>query len=190
MHGTCFVFLSYDLLASHIIILLLHSDSEIIKGSYDEKCDLWSIGVIAYLLLSGETPFGGLDGESLLMVKENIMRAQVKFEPEKTWRDVSKEGKDFVKLLLNPDPAKRPTAKETQRTEWLTVWSKKDAKQGVPLNKSTVGALIAFKESSDMQKLLSEVLSFTLMPEQMEGLRREFEKMDTDGDGTSSLLAT
>ena len=35
---------------------------EIIRGSYDEKCDLWALGVITYLLLCGETPFGGLDG--------------------------------------------------------------------------------------------------------------------------------
>lgn len=160
---------------------------EIIKGSYDEKSDLWALGVITYLLLSGETPFGGLDGESLVLVKENIMRANVVFEPEETWHNVSKEGKDFIKTLLNPDPKKRPTAKETQRSEWIQVWAKKDVKEGVQLNKDTVGALIAFKESSDMQKLLSEVLSFTLMPEQIVDLRREFEKMDADGDGEISL---
>lgn len=44
-----------------------------------------------------------------------------------------------------------------------------------------------FKESSDMQKLLSEVLSFTLLPEQIVFLREEFEKMDSHGDGEISL---
>jgi len=46
---------------------------------------------------------------------------------------------------------------------------------------------MAFKESSDMQKILSEVLSFTLLPEQIVDLRAEFEKIDTDGDGEISL---
>lgn len=45
---------------------------EIIRGTYDEKCDVWSLGVITYLLLCGDSPFGGLDGESLLVVKENM----------------------------------------------------------------------------------------------------------------------
>lgn len=48
---------------------------------------------------------------------------------------------------------------------------------------------MAFKESSDMQKLLSEVLSFTLLPEQIVDLRHEFEKIDKDGDGEISLMA-
>ena len=162
---------------------------EIIRGSYDEKSDMWSLGVITYLLLSGETPFGGLDGESLLLVKDNILRAKVTFEPAATWQNVSDEGKAFIKMLLDPDPRNRPTARETQLSEWIQVWAKKDAQEGVQLSKDTVHALVAFKESSDMQKLLSEVLSFTLMPEQMEDLRREFEIMDEDGDGEISLIS-
>jgi calcium-dependent protein kinase len=65
----------------------------------------------------------------------------------------------------------------------------KDAKEGNILNDKTVSALMAFKESSDMQKILSEVLSFTLLPEQMMDLKSEFEKIDTDGDGEISLTA-
>lgn len=160
---------------------------EIIKGSYDEKSDMWAIGVLTYLLLSGETPFGGLDGENLLQVKENIMRAKVSFEPEDSWKHVSPEGKEFVKRLLVADPLQRPHAKEMQRNEWIQVWSKKDAAQGSMLTAKTVNSLMLFKEKSDMQKLLSEVLSFTLLPEQIVDLRKEFESFDTDGDGEISL---
>jgi calcium-dependent protein kinase len=52
-----------------------------------------------------------------------------------------------------------------------------------------VSALLAFKEASDMQKILSEVLSFTLLPDQIVDLRAEFEKIDTNGDGEISLQA-
>ena len=57
------------------------------------------------------------------------------------------------------------------------------------LNPSVVKALVNFKEYSDMRKLLCEVLSFTLIPDQIQGLRKEFEKMDTDGSGEISLKA-
>jgi len=160
---------------------------EIIKGSYDEKCDVWALGVITYLLLCGETPFGGLDGESLLSVKQNIMRAEVVFEPHEAWEGVSDAGKAFVKRLLNPDPTRRPTAKQVQRDEWIQVWAKKSSKDEKRLNPKTINSLMEFKKCSDMKKLLSEVLSFTLMPEQIVDLRNEFEKMDTDGDGEISL---
>jgi Ca2+-binding EF-hand superfamily protein len=139
------------------------------------------------LLLSGETPFGGLDGENLLVVKENIMRAQVKFVPAEIWNQVSDDGKAFVKQLLNPNPKKRPPAKEMQRCEWIQVWAKKDAKEGNRLSSKTVQSLMKFKENNDMQKLLSEVLSFTLLPEQIVELRKEFEKIDADGDGQITL---
>jgi len=61
--------------------------------------------------------------------------------------------------------------------------------ESAKLNQKTVGALMAFKEYSDMQKLLSEVLSFTLLPEQIVDLKKEFEKIDTNGDGEISLKA-
>lgn len=139
------------------------------------------------MLLSGETPFGGLDGESLLSVKENIMRAEVVFQPKEAWDGVSDAGKAFVKRLLNPDPSKRPNARDVQLDEWIQVWAKKDSKEEKRLNPKTVSALMDFKKCSDMKRLLSEVLSFTLMPEQIVELRAEFEKMDTDGDGEISL---
>jgi len=174
-------------LSSTLDSFFAYANSEIIKGSYDEKCDIWALGVITYLLLSGETPFGGLDGESLRFVKENIMRAEVVFQPKEAWDSVSDAGKAFVKRLLNPDPCKRPNARDVQLDEWIQVWAKKDSKEEKRLNPKTVSALMDFKKCSDMKKLLSEVLSFTLMPEQIVELRAEFEKIDTDGDGEISL---
>ena len=50
---------------------------EVIRGSYDEKCDLWAIGVITFLLLSGDSPFGGCGGpESLATVRSNILQGK------------------------------------------------------------------------------------------------------------------
>lgn len=185
-------------LSKHFILGEFHNEQvgtpytvapEIINGSYDEKSDIWALGVIAYLTLSGVTPFGGLDGENLLLVKQNIMRAKLEFEPPEVWENVSSDATNFVKRLLQPDPENRPTAKQAQKDPWIQVWAKKDAKTGNKLNSKTIQALMAFKEQSDMQKLLSEVLSFTLLPEQIVELRVEFEKMDSNGDGEISLHA-
>ena len=161
---------------------------EIIKGKYNEKTDIWAIGVITYLLLSGETPFGGLDQEDLLLVKQNIMQAKVLFIPADIWEQVSDQGKAFVKRLLQGDPSMRPTAKEAQRDEWIQVWAKKDINEGNTLSSKTLKSLVAFKECSDAQKVLSEVLSFTLLPDQMASLQREFELIDTDGDGEITFV--
>jgi calcium-dependent protein kinase len=148
---------------------------------------LLALGVITFLLLSGDTPFGGLDGENLQIVKQNIMRAQVTFEPENKWAHVSDEGKTFVKSLLCIDVSLRPTAKEAQRSNWMQYWSTKEVKEGTGLSPKTIGALINFQHSTEMQKLLSEVVSFTLLPEQIVEVRKDFEKLDSHGDGEITL---
>lgn len=160
---------------------------EIIKGKYDEKVDIWAMGVITYLLLSGETPFGGVDGESLVSVRERIMRGHCEFEPASIWNHVSDQAKVFIKRLLNPDSSARPTAKEAQLDPWLQTFGKKDSDKGNGFSPSLCQSLIQFKEYSNMRKFLCEVLSFTLLPEQIVHLREEFEKVDPDGEGEISL---
>ena len=164
---------------------------EVIKGSYDERCDIWAIGVITFLLLSGDPPFGGCGGpESLMTVRSNILKGAFKFEPPEVWSIVSQQARDFIKAMLVIDPKNRPTAKEAQKNPWLREWAKRGRKENDnTLNPNVVSALVNFKEYSDMRKLLCEVLSFTLLPDQIKDLRVEFEKMDTDGSGEISLSA-
>jgi len=162
---------------------------EVIRGCYDERCDVWAIGVITFLLLSGDPPFGGCGGpEPLMQVRENILRGSYEFEPEDIWENVSEEAQNFIKALLVTDPNRRPTAREVQRSTWLRKWASRDRQHEDPkLNPNVIKSLVNFKEYSDMRKLLCEVLSFTLLPDQIADLRREFEKMDTDGSGEISL---
>jgi calcium-dependent protein kinase len=163
---------------------------EVIRAKYDEKVDVWSIGVISFLLLCGETPFGGVDGENLTYVRQNILKGEVKFEPQDVWEHVSHSGKAFVKRLLDRDPAQRPTAKNAQTDPWLLTYGKRDSSAGHKmLSPKLAQSLLEFKEYSDMRKVLCEVLSFTLLPEQIADLRKEFELVDTDGDGEISFSA-
>jgi len=98
---------------------------EVIKGKYDEKCDVWGIGVIAYMLLCGDSPFGGCDQEgaekSLKEIRTNILSGTVQFEPADIWAEVGEEAKDFVRKLLTTDPSERPTAREVRRLPFLNM---------------------------------------------------------------------
>jgi len=85
------------------------------KG-YDKEVDLWSIGVITYILLCGFPPFYN---EKLQLLFEQIMRADYDF-PEDYWSEVSNDAKDFIKKLLVVDPKKRMTGKEALKHPWLT----------------------------------------------------------------------
>jgi calcium-dependent protein kinase len=160
---------------------------EIIRGSYDEKVDVWSMGVITYLLLSGDSPFGGVDGEPLMCVRDNILKCQLVFEPREIWDEVSEEGKNFVRRLLTSDPTKRPTARDAQRDEWLQIYSNKNVEDTKALSPAMVDNLLQFKDYSDMHRVLLEVLSFTLLPEQIHKLRAEFQLLDPEGEGEITL---
>jgi len=162
---------------------------EVIGGSYDEKCDVWAIGVITYLLLSGDPPFGGCGGpETLGQVRENILRGAYDLEENsEIWQNVSPEAKDFIRSLLVVNPMARPTARQAKESKWLQMWENSGNGVDSMINPNVVKALVGFKEYSDMKKLLCEVLSFTLLPEQIHGLRKEFEKYDQDGTGEITL---
>jgi len=164
---------------------------EVIRGNYDERCDIWAIGVITFLLLSGDPPFGGCGGpEPLMTVRSNILRGAFEFEPQDIWSLVSERAREFIRAMLVTDPQKRPTARDSQKHLWLREWAHRARTEtDAALNSNVVKALVAFKEFSDMRKLLSEVLSFTLLPDQIKDLRKEFEKIDTDGSGEISLTA-
>lgn len=95
---------------------------EVIKGSYNESCDVWAIGVIAFLLFSGDSPFGGCSGEPLKQVRKNILKGQFVFQPSLLWIHVSQEAKDFITSLLQVDPDERPTSRELLWTPWLKQW--------------------------------------------------------------------
>eukprot|EP00957_Ditylum_brightwellii_P210303 15364812-Ditylum_brightwellii.AAC.1 len=93
---------------------------EVIRKNYDERCDLWSIGVIAFILLGGIAPFGGCYGESdHKPIINNITHAHYEFEPAEAWACVSNEAKEFITKLLVTNASERPTAEEANKLPWL-----------------------------------------------------------------------
>ena len=90
---------------------------ELLKGKYDKSCDIWSIGVVAYILLCGYPPF---NGETDLDIFESIERGQCQF-PVQAWSTKSDLAKDFIKCLLRRDPRKRFTANEASMHPWIAT---------------------------------------------------------------------
>ena len=83
---------------------------------YDKSVDLWGLGALTYVLLAGRMPFGGNTDKE---VAGNVLRAKFSFSNSRVWDGVSLACKDFISKLLVKDPARRMTALEALRHEWL-----------------------------------------------------------------------
>merc|ERR1711862_341102 len=85
------------------------------KEKYDERADMWSVGVIIYLLLSGELPFSGINKYQLY---RNILEGKVEFQGS-SWNNVSQDAKNLVLGLLDTNPNTRLTAKQAVSSSWF-----------------------------------------------------------------------
>ena len=103
---------------------LYYISPEIIKGNYDEKCDIWACGVILYILLAGNPPFSGNTDKEVYNL---ITQIKYDFDKEK-WKNISKYAKDLIKNMLTP-AKNRYTAKQVLASKWLEVKLKDDTEK-------------------------------------------------------------
>lgn len=95
----------------------LYVAPEILKGKkYDFSVDMWSLGVLMYILLCGYPPFHNKDTQKLYKL---ICSGQVTFQG-KYWGAISNEAKQFIKALLTTEAKKRLTAKDARSHPWLS----------------------------------------------------------------------
>jgi serine/threonine protein kinase len=75
---------------------------EVLEGDYTgEACDLWSLGVIAFMLLGGTAPFDGADDDEII---DSVKSQRPPDMQTRAWQNISEHGKNFVTALLNRDP--------------------------------------------------------------------------------------
>jgi len=109
---------------------------EVLNERYTEKCDIWSVGVVAYALLSAEAPFLGASNTETYY---KIQNSDVSFH-QVAWEKVSNEAKDFIRSCLEKDPSARPSADQLLAHEWfhqqrLSVDGGRPASTGTDSNK-------------------------------------------------------
>ncbi|OMJ84300.1 hypothetical protein SteCoe_14583 [Stentor coeruleus] len=150
---------------------------EVLKGNYGEKCDLWSCGVITYMLLSGKMPFYGWDREDLL---RQICHSQVTF-PDKSWAGVSDDAKDLILKLMNKIPECRLTAEEALHHKWFNNYRKSSVSIEI------IKSLKNFKLKNTFQKEALTMISKTLKYSQIKELNDAFYSLDRQKVGFLTL---
>jgi serine/threonine protein kinase len=88
---------------------------EVLRKSYTKSADLWSVGVIAYILLCGYPPFNGEDNNA---VYDAVRRGRYSF-PSAEWSGTSRESRHFIRCLLQKDPQKRMSAMQALKHPWI-----------------------------------------------------------------------
>ncbi|THU58892.1 hypothetical protein C4D60_Mb03t19260 [Musa balbisiana] len=152
---------------------------EVLHRSYGTEADMWSIGVIAYILLCGSRPFWA-------RTESGIFRAVLKAEPtfdEAPWPSLSSQAKDFVKKLLNKDYRKRMTAAQALCHPWLRNFEEVKIPQDIIVYK-LVKAYIC---SSSLRKSALRALAKTLTVDQLYYLQEQFALLGPNKSGYISL---
>lgn len=154
---------------------------EVLQGSYNEKCDIWSCGVILYVLLVGYPPFNGDSTKDLF---EAIKKGNFIMEGFE-WDVVSREAKDMVKKMLTKNFHSRPTAQQCIEHEWM----QKD--QDNNINKEFKNVLKNLSNLHHQDKLqqatVAYIVHFLTPSSEFDQLKETFKSLDKNGDGTLSL---
>lgn len=148
---------------------------------YTNKCDMWSLGVIVFMLLVGYPPFHGSEKD----MRANIMGAKVDWSHKSRWKNVSQEALDFVKCLLVKEPAQRLDAKEALNHRWLAA--ARSSKQAPLLNKDALRSLRRYADASRVRRAVLQLLAQELAPDETRELRTVFLDIDKSGHGTIRL---
>ncbi|CAH1378048.1 hypothetical protein MTP99_019422 [Tenebrio molitor] len=121
---------------------------------YDKSCDVWSLGVIMYILLCGFPPFYSNHGLAISPGMKNRIRMGQYTFPNPEWQNVSQDAKDLINGMLNIDPAKRLTIEQVMSNRWIAQYT---AVPQTPLHTHKM-----LKEGEDMWPEVQEEMTRSL----------------------------
>ncbi|KAJ6330605.1 hypothetical protein OIU76_009241 [Salix suchowensis] len=153
---------------------------EVLRKLYGPKCDVWSAGVIIYILLSGVPPFWDETEQGIF---EQVLKGELDFESE-PWPNISESAKDLVRKMLVREPKRRLTAQEVLCHPWVQM-------EGVapdrPLDPAVLSRLKQFSAMNKLKKIAIRVIAESLSEEEIAGLKEMFKMIDADNSGHITL---
>jgi calcium-dependent protein kinase len=150
---------------------------QVLAGKYDQSSDLWSLGVIMYVVLCGYPPFYG---ETDADVLAKVRLGNFSFNAA-DWKNISEDAKNLIRMLLKMNPKDRYTAEQALNHVW--VRNKAPKSQNVALQASLMDNLRGFKAQNKLKKAALHVIASQLGESQIKNLRETFMAMDGNGDG-------
>lgn len=157
---------------------------EVLERKYGKECDLWSAGVIIYILLCGYPPFrGDTDKE----IYEEIQSGLLEFadDPgEHLWSVVSPDAIDFIQKLIVRNPSERLTAEQALEHKWIVELGPKDPQ---PLPATVMRRLARFAKENEFKQAAKRVIAGLLPSGEIENLTEIFKEFDVNGDGMLTL---
>jgi len=155
---------------------------EVLNNEYTEKCDLWSAGVIMYILLSGLPPFNG-DSEEEIYKK--VREGNYSFKSSE-WNEISDDAKDLIKNLLVKDYKKRFSANQALNHVWIKKL--KESSDIKPISKDNLSKIAkniqSFQTNHKLQQAaLSYIVHNLTKKEDLKEIRQVFVEFDTNCDG-------
>ena len=142
----------------------------------DAKCDVWSIGVIAFMLLAGGSPFGGnTEAEVLQAVLEGHFELDIYM-----CHSVSGEARDFIRQCLTYKASKRPTSRAALKHKWFKTMLPQER----PLPSAAVLKHVSlYSTRSWLAKIFTDALAHTLPSECVAEAREQFRRFDVSDTG-------
>ncbi|XP_059623498.1 calcium-dependent protein kinase 28-like isoform X1 [Cornus florida] len=153
---------------------------EVLKRKSGPESDVWSIGVITYILLCGRRPFWDKTEDGIF---KEVLRNKPDFR-RKPWPNISSSAKDFVTKLLVKDPRARLTAAQALSHAWVREGGNASE---IPLDISVLSNMRQFVKYSRLKQFALRALATTLDDEELADLHDQFDAIDVDKSGTISL---
>jgi calcium-dependent protein kinase len=158
---------------------------EVLQGTYDYRCDIWSLGVVAYMLLCGSPPFNGANSDA---IHHQIQKQEPDLSARK-FPHLSPAGINFLQRMLTKNPVERISLEEACTHPFILQaagWSEQSVGR-TEISADVVTSLKNFAQLSKFKRLTLELLAFNMNVSQISDLRNEFSILDTDGSGTISM---
>lgn len=157
---------------------------EVLKGDYNNRADVWAVGVLAYMLLSSQMPFYGRRRKEIL---DKIARCNYDFKGRR-WTTVSKQAKNFIGDLLMHDPNERPSANEAKQSLWLNMRLTSSVRTATEDDMDAAAlSLENYSTHKTLQKLALMIVAHKSNSEEIGFLRNVFKRYDKNRDGAIEL---